>query len=327
LVDEKTLRDKAREVLIRDDVRRLIGWKRGTYGFEAAPAVIKEASEVDQLIFDPTCVQNPASFVTLEEETPVPRGQEPDTRKVAVLVKGCDSRAVVQHLVEKAYDRESVIVLGIPCIGVIDRRKAEKLFGDVGATVSAKIDMEKVTLDIDGDEKTVDRKDILMDKCLRCRYPNPLVYDTLLGEEVEKWADDDFADVGDFEKQSPVEKWEFWEDQFSKCIRCYSCRNVCPMCYCVECVVTKLKPQWTRRSTDISENTTYHIQRAWHLAGRCIECMECQRVCPVDIPLMTLNRKLTRDVKDMFEYEPGVDVEAEPLLASYKPNDPEEYIM
>jgi formate dehydrogenase subunit beta len=99
------------------------------------------------------------------------------------------------------------------------------------------------------------------------------------------------------------------------------------VCYCVECVVTTMKPQWTRRSTDVSENTAYHIQRAWHLAGRCIECMECQRVCPVDIPIMTLNRKMTRDVKDMFSYEPGVDVEAEPLLASYKPGDPEQYIM
>ncbi|MFH1150262.1 MAG: 4Fe-4S dicluster domain-containing protein [Actinomycetota bacterium] len=321
------MREKAAEVLAREDVRRLIGWKRGTYGFEAAPCVIKDASEAEALIFDPTCVQNPASFITLEEKKPVPRGSEPDTRKIAVMVKGCDSRAIVQQLVEKAYDRDHVIVLGIPCLGVIDRRKAAALFGDVGAQVSAKVDAEKVAVDIGGDVKTVDRKDILMDKCLRCRYPNPLVYDELLADEVEKWAGDEFADVGEFEGQSPEEKWAFWEEQFSKCIRCYSCRNVCPMCYCVECVVTKLQPQWTRRATDISENTVYHIQRAWHLAGRCIECMECQRVCPVDIPIMTLNRKLTRDVKEMFEYEPGVDVEAQPLLASYNPQDPEDFIM
>ncbi len=327
MVDEKKLQEKARETLIRDDVRRLIGWKRGTYGFEAAPAVVTDASQAEQLIFDATCVANPASFIAIEEKKPVPRGAEPDTRKVAVMVKGCDSRAVVQQLVEKAYAREDVVVLGIPCLGVVDRRKAEKLFGQTGAQVSAKVDKEKVALDIGGDVKTVDRSNILMDKCLRCRYPNPLVSDFLLGEEVEKWADDDFADVDEFEKMSPEDKWKHWDEQFSKCIRCYSCRNVCPMCYCVECVVSKLRPQWTRRSTDISENTVYHVQRAWHLAGRCIECMECQRVCPVDIPIMTLNRKMTRDVKEMFEYEPGVDVEAEPMLACYNPQDPEEYIM
>ncbi len=327
MVDLKKLQDKAKEVLIRDDVRRLLGWQRGTYGFESAPIVITDASEVDKLIFDATCVQNPASFITLEEKRPVPRGQEPDTRKVAVMVKGCDSRAIVQQLVEKAYNRDDVIVLGIPCIGVIDRRKAQQLFGETAEQVSAKIDKDKVTLNIGGEEKTVDRKDVLMDKCMRCRYPNPLVSDFLLDEEVEKWADDEFADVDEFKKMSPEEKWKFWEEQFSKCIRCYSCRNVCPMCYCVECVVSKLKPQWTRRSTDISENTAYHVQRAWHLAGRCIECMECQRVCPVDIPIMTLNRRMTADVKEMFDYEPGVDVEAEPLLACYNPQDPEEYIM
>lgn len=327
MVDVEKLRERAREVLGREDVRRLIGWKRGTYGYEAAPAVFTELSEADVLIFDPTCVQNPASFIALEEKRPVPRGQEPDTRKVAVMVKGCDSRAIVQQLVEKAYARDDIVVLGIPCRGVIDRRKAEKMFGETSTPVVAEESGDKIVLDIGGEKKETARADVLMDKCMRCRYPNPLISDELLADEVEKWADDEFADVGVFADQTPAEKWAFWEEQLSKCIRCYSCRNVCPMCYCVDCVVTKMKPQWTRRSTDISENTAYHIQRAWHLAGRCIECMECQRVCPVDIPIMTLNRKLTRDVKEMFDFEPGVDVEAEPLLACFNPQDPEEYIM
>lgn len=327
MVDEKKLREKAKEVLSRDDVRRLIGWKRGTYGFESAPVVCKDASEAEELIFDPTCVQNPASFITLEEKKPVPRGQEADTRKVAVLVKGCDSRAIVQQLVEKAYDRDGVIVLGVPCTGVIDRRKAEKKFGKFSVPVEVTEEGDKLVISVDGQTLEGPKAELVADKCLRCRYPNPLVADELVADEVARWADDEFADVGEFEGQSPEEKWKFWDEQFARCIRCYSCRNVCPMCYCVECVVTKQKPQWTRRSTDISENTAYHIQRAWHLAGRCIECMECQRVCPVDIPIMTLNRKLTRDVKEMFDYEPGVDVEAEPLLACYNPQDPEEYIM
>ncbi len=327
MVDQNSLKDKAREILASGNVRRLIGWTRGTYGYEAAPCVITDASQAEVLIFDATCVQNPASFITLEEKLPVPRGQQPDTRKIAVIVKGCDSRAVVQHLVEKAYMRDDVIIIGIPCTGVIDRRKAEKLFGEASNPVEAIARLDGVLLRINGEEKEVPREEIISEKCLRCRYPNPVISDFIIGEEVEKWADDDFSDVSEFEKKSPEEKWSFWEKEFSKCIRCYACRNVCPMCYCVECIVTKLKPQWTRRSTDLSENTVYHIQRAWHLAGRCIECMECQRVCPMDIPLMTLNRKLTKDVKELFDYEPGVDAEAQPLLASYNPQDPEEYIM
>ena len=327
MVDSKKLQEKAGEILDRDDVRRLLGWKRPTYGFEAAPAVIKDASAVDDLLFDATCVNNLASIITLEEKPPVPRGEEPDTRKTAIMVKGCDSRAIVQQLAEKAYERDDVIVLGIPCSGVIDRRKARDMFGDVSAPVEAECEGDKLILEVDGEKKEVDRNELMMDKCLRCRYPNPVISDELLADEVEMFADDDFSDVAQFEKKSQEDKWAFFDEQFSKCIRCYSCRNVCPMCYCVECIVTNLKPQWTRRSTDISENSAYHLQRAWHLTGRCIECMECERVCPVDIPLMTLNRRMTRDIKEMFDYEPGVDLEAEPLLASYNPQDPEEYIM
>lgn len=327
MVNQEELRNKAKEVLEREDVRRLIGWKRGTYGFEAAPCVIEKPEEAVNLIFDPTCVQNSASFIVLEEKLPVPRGQEPDTRKIAVMVKGCDSRAIVQHIVEKAYDRDDIVILGIPCTGVLDRRKAEKVFGIIEKPAEASTEGDKVIVKVGNEQKEFERSEILMDKCLRCRHPNPVISDILLGEEVEKWADDDFSDVQEFESKSPKDKWSFWEEQFSKCIRCYACRNVCPMCYCIDCVVTKLRPQWTRRSTDISENTVYHIQRAWHLAGRCIECMECERVCPMNIPIMTLNRKMTLEVKQMFDYEPGLDVEAKPLLASYNPQDPEEYIM
>jgi len=99
------------------------------------------------------------------------------------------------------------------------------------------------------------------------------------------------------------------------------------MCYCEDCVLGRLEPQWMRRSVDISENTAYHIARAYHLAGRCIQCGECQRVCPVDIPLMELNRKFYKDVAELYDYEPGTNVENPPLLSTFKVEDREDFIM
>jgi len=67
--------------------------------------------------------------------------------------------------------------------------------------------------------------------------------------------------------------------------------------------------------------------RAFHLAGRCVGCGECERACPVNIPLMELNKKLTKDVKELFEYTSGIEVEEKPLFGTFKPDDPEEFIL
>jgi ferredoxin len=92
-------------------------------------------------------------------------------------------------------------------------------------------------------------------------------------------------------------------------------------------MVDDLSPQWVRRSVNLSENTAWNIMRAFHLAGRCIGCGECERACPMDIPLMDLNKKIEKDIKEVYEYNAGLDPEGKPLLATFNPNDPEEFIL
>ena len=128
LIDTDKLKKIAEEVIYREDVRLLIGYRKGTFGFRMRPAFVESASDIGELEFTPACVNNLATYLTNYERPPLPRGTTNDTRKVAVMVKGCDSRALLQQMVELAYKRDEVIILGIPCNGVIDPAKVDKRF-------------------------------------------------------------------------------------------------------------------------------------------------------------------------------------------------------
>lgn len=136
-----------------------------------------------------------------------------------------------------------------------------------------------------------------------------------------------FKEVEALEARSPAERWAFWRQHFDRCIRCYACRQACPMCYCDQCIATLNQPQWIETSAHPIGNMAWNITRAFHLAGRCINCGECERACPVDIPLMLLNRFLARQVKRHFDFLAGYNTEEYQPFAAYKCEDAENYIL
>lgn len=130
----------------------------------------------------------------------------------------------------------------------------------------------------------------------------------------------------ELEAMTPEERLAFWEREFSRCIRCYACRQACPMCYCESCIVEKNQPQWIPSSPRPLGNYFWNVIRAFHLAGRCIGCGACARACPANIPLDLLNAKVAREVKESFGYEAGFDHEVPPPMASFRTDDKQEFI-
>ncbi len=94
-------------------------------------------------------------------------------------------------------------------------------------------DENNITVKGDGFDKVLNKSDVLQQNCKLCAHRNPVEYDELIADLVEEQADlDRYADVREIEAMSPGEKWDFFENLLSPCVRCYACRNACPLCYC-----------------------------------------------------------------------------------------------
>jgi coenzyme F420-reducing hydrogenase delta subunit/ferredoxin len=126
---------------------------------------------------------------------------------------------------------------------------------------------------------------------------------------------------------APGERWAFWRAQSAKCIKCYACRGSCPMCGCEQCFTDKNQPQWFPTAADGPGNFSWHLLRAFHLAGRCVGCGACMSACPAGIPLDLLNAAMARSAFKHFSHRAGVDPAGAPLQSDYLPNDREDFIL
>lgn len=132
-------------------------------------------------------------------------------------------------------------------------------------------------------------------ECLR-PYPDEFV----AGEKAEGCSSVSVANVDGLDLKG---RFEHWMSEFSKCIKCYGCRDICPMCFCKEC---SLESDDLIRTGDIPpEIPIFHLTRAVHMAGRCIDCGLCNQACPADIPLRTLYKKVADIMDKEFNYRPG----------------------
>jgi len=133
--------------------------------------------------------------------------------------------------------------------------------------------------------------------------------------------------LAELNKLSPEERFAYWQKELSKCIKCYACRQACPMCYCTRCTVEVNQPQWIPVQANTHGNMEWHILRTMHLAGRCISCGECGRACPVGIPCHLLTMQLADQVHNYFKVYAGTSYKMSSVLSTYEPNDKESFII
>jgi len=309
--------DKIKEIsnrLLKEGrVEMVIGFRKGTVPMMNEPYFAKSPAAIENFVWDSNCGINLCNYLTNRGE------------KIGILAKGCDSRNIVTHIIENKIKRDQLVIIGVPCKGMLDKRKISAMFeGEIGEVIE---DENNITVKGDGFEKVLNKKDVLQQNCSICIHRNPVIHDERVGDPVEEQTDlDRYTDVREIEALSPEEKTKYFDKLLEPCIRCYACRNACPLCYCPTCFTDESRPQWVAKGQDSTDVSTFHFLRAYHCAGRCTDCGACERSCPVGINMRVFTKKLEKDCLELFEWEAGLDPDVRPPLDTYRPSDPDEFI-
>ena len=315
---ETSMREEVKKLFDEEKLDLVIGYQKGTLPLRTAPCFVTKKEDVDKLVWNSCCDANLTKYLLKPEH----KG-----KRIGIVVKGCDARALAVCINEGQIEREKTIIIGMPCLGIIDRKKIEaKVLPK--EILEAKVTNNEIIfkgLDFEG---ALVKQDFLQTSCQACHINNPPVCDVLVGgQPIELTPSEDWDEMLKvFEARTAEEKWEYFTDLLKSCIRCYACRNACPLCYCKECFVDQIQPQWVGKTTHLSDVMFYHIIRAFHVAGRCVGCGACTRACPMGIDLRFLSKKLEKIAKERYEYEAGLDTETPPPMGTYTMEDPEEFI-
>lgn len=311
---QQKLREKAKELLSSKTVDLIIGYSEWTMPLRTTPVFIRTLAGVESLVWNSFCENNLATYL-----------HKFNRFKVGIVVKGCDARSVIALSLEKRFPGQRPLLIGIPCQRMVDRKKVKKAVkGEILQTIE-----QGDLLLIKGEdfEVTLKRDDFLYSVCQTCTHRTPKQADILIGDPVEEFPLVNIhPDMAEFEEKSPDQRWNLFEKEISRCIRCYACREACPMCYCAECFVDSSRPKWIEKSLSPSDLAFYHIVRAYHQTGRCSACGACERACPMDIRLTHLTQKLNQEVKDLYGFETGIETEIPPPLSTFNTEDEQEFI-
>jgi formate dehydrogenase (coenzyme F420) beta subunit len=195
-------------------------------------------------------------------------------------------------LTESQVKRENLYIVGIACDGVVNE-KGEKA-----------------------------------QNCVECNVPDAVVYDELLGTAHGSKEYQVNVDIKKLAEMPLPERAAYFENIFENCIRCNACRHSCPLCYCAKCCIDQETSKLYHGANTTS--SAFHALMTWslHLAGRCVDCRNCEKACPSHLPLHLLHKQNEMVIYENFQQHlAGVIDGDRGAFYKYSMSDPDDFIM
>ncbi|MCX7857125.1 MAG: 4Fe-4S dicluster domain-containing protein [Deltaproteobacteria bacterium] len=313
-ITKKDLLDALKKFL-KDELALLIAFERDNKAFKIR-AYKKDVPDI--CLFNPVYEANTAIYL---------RRIFSEDFKILCIFRPCEARAYVELTKLTQVESRSVICGSVDCFG----------------TVSSKLD------NIVFPENPQDLKSFLENSknlryaCMTCRLKNGVFGDfglridsdwnlwvipytgkaNVLYELISSAESDlprEFLENQERNGQVFQSSLDEFKRDFDKCIMCLNCRDICPVCYCVDCVFNndEYLPKGDAlinsilRSNDaqIPKNKEmYHFIRMYHVSQTCVGCGGCEEACPQGIPLTKYYKGISERLSGLFDYVSGRDFE------------------